>query len=159
MKSWQEFRQAEPLLQRIERRFTQLQEFENKHKEELENDSSQFSADDIFTAKKALLESIKAEAENLPGKVYYWLYPFYEGNFLQLVAALGSCGVMDKQKDDPESRSAFYRFFRTVPMKERLMLGQKLEQPELTEQAIRIQRKIQAKRAAVRTHINKHHSN
>ena len=38
MKSWQEFRQVEPLLQRIERRFTKLQELENKHKEELENE-------------------------------------------------------------------------------------------------------------------------
>ena len=159
MKSWQEFRQVEPLLRRIERRFTQLQSFEKKYKEGLEEDSPHFSEEDILTAKNALLESIKSEAESLPGKVYYWLFPFYEGNFLQLVAALGSCGVMDKQKDDPESRSAFYKFFRTVPMKERLLLGQKLKQPELTEQAIRIQKKIQARRTAVRSHMNKHHSN
>jgi len=159
MKSWQEFRTIEPLLQRIEKRFTQLQSFEKKYTAELDDEDSPFSEEDILTAKKALLESIRAEAERLPGKVYYWLFPFYEGNFLQLVAALGSCGVMDKQKDDPESRSAFYKFFRTVPMKERLLLGQKLKHPELTEQAIRIQKKIQAKKNAVRSHINKHHAN
>lgn len=159
MKSWQEFREIEPQLQRIEKRFTQLQSFEKKYIADLEEDSPHFSEEDIQTAKKALLESIRVEAQRLPGKVYYWLFPFYEGNFLQLVAALGSCGVMDKQKDDPESRSAFYTFFRTVPMAERLLLGKKLKHPELTEQAIKIQKKIQAKRNAVRTHINKHHAN
>ena len=158
MKSWKEFREAEPVLKRIERRFSQLQRFEKKY-QALGFPDEEFSEQDLQDAKAALLESIKADAMHVKGKVYYWLYPFYTGNFLQLVAALGSCGMMEKQKDDPQSRNAFYAFFKTVPLQERLELGKRLNHPELTEQATKIQKKIQAKKDALKKHMNQHHAN
>ena len=158
MKNWKQYQQAEPILLRIEHRFSRLQSFERRYPAN-QTHLHGFSPDDITHAKEALLESIRSEAATLPGKVYYWLYPFYEGNFLQLVAALGSCGMMDKQTDDPESRNAFYQFFRTVPLNIRLGLGKKLNHPELTEQALRIQAKINAKKALVKSHLDKNFSN
>ncbi|MEL6589873.1 MAG: hypothetical protein AAFQ68_07335, partial [Bacteroidota bacterium] len=82
-----------------------------------------------------------------------------KGNFLTLVAALGSVGAMDKQKDDDESRAAFYHFFRSVPMEERLLLGERLDHPELTAQAMRIQSKIQARKDKVTDFVNKNFAN
>lgn len=158
MRNWQEFQQAEPILRRIEERFQKLKRFEARYPAS-EVDTHGFNEEDILLAKEALLESIKSDASNIPGKVYYWLYPFYPGNFLHLVAALGSCGAMEKQKDDENSRNAFYQFFKTVPIDERLQLGERLNQPELTEQAKRIQAKIQAKKSSVQSYMDQNHAN
>ncbi|MEO0468126.1 MAG: hypothetical protein AAF206_00795 [Bacteroidota bacterium] len=158
MNSWQEFQTSEPVLLEIERRFDRLQNFERRYAPDQEAVHG-FSVADIATAREAMLESIRSEAEAIPGKVYYWLYPFYSGNFLRLVAALGMCGAMDRQKDDEESRQAFYRFFKTVPMDERMQLGERLNHPELTEQAKKIQKKLTAKRKAVKNFMDLNHGN
>lgn len=150
------FQQAEPLLLSIEERYNRLVEFEKAHDRTLH---SHITKDQLNQARESLLESIRGEMDKVEGKIYYWLYPFYSGDFLQLVAALGSAGAMEKQKDDEESRNAFYRFFKTVPLQERLGLGKKLNNPELTEQAERIQSKIQAKKKNIRHFLNKHHAN
>ena len=76
-----------------------------------------------------------------------------------MVAALGTCSAMDQQRDDPESREAFYQFFRSVPLNTRLGLGAKLNQPELTQKALKIQSQIQAKRTQVKTHMDDHFAN
>ena len=158
MKNWQEFQQAEPILLRIESRFQKLKRFESRYPAS-EANLHGFDEEDIILAKEALLESIKSDVASIPGKVYYWLYPFYGGNFLHLVAALGACGAMEKQRDDERSRNAFYQFFKTVPIDERLQLGERLNQPELTEQAKRIQARIQAKRKTVQDFMDKNHAN
>lgn len=158
MKNWKQYQEAEPILLRIEQRFSRLQNFERRYPAN-QTHLHGFSEEDLEHAKEALLESIRSDAAILPGKVFYWLYPFYSGNFLQLVAALGSSGMMDKQKDDPETRNAFYQFFKTVPLDIRLGLGEKLNQPELTQQARRIQAKIQAKKSLVKSHLDKNFSN
>ncbi|MEM7370913.1 MAG: hypothetical protein AAF587_20025 [Bacteroidota bacterium] len=158
MKNWKQYQQAEPILLRIEQRFSRLQSFQKRYPAD-QTHLHGFSPEDISHAKEALLESIRTDALLLPGKVYYWLYPFYSGNFLQLVAALGRSGMMDKQKDNPESRNAFYQFFKTVPLDIRLGLGQKLNHPELTQQALRIQAKIKAKKALVKSHLDENFSN
>lgn len=158
MKNWQEFQLAEPILKRIERRFTKLQNFERRYKS-VNAEVHGFSQNDLDETKEIILESIRDEAAMIPGKVYYWLYPFYSGNFLQLVAALGHCGMMERQKDDAESRNAFYQFFKTVPIDERLQLGERLNHPELTDQAIKIQKKIKARKDALRSHLNEHFAN
>lgn len=156
MKNWQQYQLAEPILLEIESRFDRLQKFEEKY---LQSQNMGYQSEEVESAKEALLESIKSEASQLPGKVYYWLYPFYKGNFLRLVAALGACGVMEKQKDDEISRNAFYQFFKTVPFDERLQLGERLNNPELTEQAQKIRTKITAKRNAVEDFLNSNHAN
>ncbi len=156
MKNWQQYQLAEPILLEIENRFDRLQKFEEKY---LNSQAHGYQSDEAETARAAILESIKAEAQSLPGKVYYWLYPFYKGNFLKLVAALGACGAMEKQKDDEASRAAFYSFFKTVPFDERLQLGERLNNPELTEQAHRIKNKIIAKRSAVKDFLNSNYGN
>ncbi|MEZ4775785.1 MAG: hypothetical protein R3D00_21575 [Bacteroidia bacterium] len=158
MKTWKEFKLAEPTLQRIERRFAKLQVFERSYYK-LNPESSCIGPEDMKETREVILDSIRAEAETVEGKIYYWLYPFYSGNFLQLVAALGNCGMMETQKDDAESRNAFYNFFRTVPIEERLQLGERLNHPELTQQSIRIQEKIQARKESLQTHINRYHAN
>ncbi|MEL7535004.1 MAG: hypothetical protein AAFN10_27120 [Bacteroidota bacterium] len=158
MKNWQQYQQAEPILQEIEGRFERLQKFESRYPESMAEELG-LTPEDIRAAREALFESLKAEASLIDGKVYYWLYPFYKGNFLTLVAALGSVGAMDRQKDDDESRSAFYRFFRSVPMEERLLLGERLDHPELTEQAQKIQTKIQNRRQKVESFVNKNFAN
>ncbi|WNJ19963.1 hypothetical protein [Pontibacter sp. G13] len=158
MRNWEEFRKAEPTLQRIEERYAKLLRFEQKYPQGQAHVHG-FTSEDLMEARNAMLSSIKVEARSLNGKIYYWLYPFYRGNFLKLVAALGSCGLMDKQKDDPESRNAFYKFFKTVPMEEKLHLGKRLNQPELTEKAMAIQQKIQQKKRAVKDHMDKYHGN
>lgn len=158
MKNWKQYQQAEPILLRIEQRFARLQSFQQRYPAD-QTHIHGFSPEDITHAIEALLESMRSEALILPGKVYYWLYPFYSGNFLQLVAALGRCGMMDKQTDNEETRNAFYQFFKTVPLDIRLGLGKKLNHPELTEQALRIQAKIKAKKALVKSHLDKNFSN
>ena len=157
MKNWQEFQKAEPILLEIESRFERLQKFESRYLSSQEEHG--YQSRDVEAARDAIMESIRAEAAHINGKVYYWLYPFYRGNFLKLVAALGACGLMEKQKDDEISRTAFYSFFRTVPFEERLQLGERLNQPELTEQAHRIRNKIKAKRSAVQDFLNQNHAN
>lgn len=158
MKNWQQFQEAEPVLLEIEGRFDRLQKFETRYPESKAAELG-LTPEDIRSAKSALVESLKAEASLVKGKIYYWLYPFYKGNFLTLVAALGSVGAMDKQKDDEESRAAFYRFFRSVPMEERLLLGERLDHPELTAQAMRIQSKIQARKDKVTNFVNENFAN
>lgn len=158
MKNWQQYQLAEPILQEIEGRFERLQKFESRYPESMAEELG-LTPEDIRSARAALFESLKAEASLINGKVYYWLYPFYKGNFLTLVAALGSIGAMDKQKDDDESRAAFYRFFRSVPMEERLLLGERLDHPELTAQAKRIQTKIHNRRKNVESFVNKNFAN
>ncbi|MDX2249453.1 MAG: hypothetical protein SF052_21900 [Bacteroidia bacterium] len=158
MKTWKQFKLEEPKLLRIEQRFTKLQNFERKC-QQLSSGAGLLDIEDIKETREVILESIRAEAGTIQGKIYYWLYPFYAGNFLQLVAALGHCGLMEKQKDDAESRNAFYGFFRTVPVEERLQLGARLNHPELTQQSIQIQQKIQAKKDALKSHLNSHHAN
>ncbi|MFK7921116.1 MAG: hypothetical protein AB8H47_04125 [Bacteroidia bacterium] len=158
MKNWQQYQKAESILQEIEGRFERLQKFESRYPESMAAELG-LTPEDIQAARAALFESLKAEASLIDGKVYYWLYPFYKGNFLTLVAALGSIGAMDRQKDDDESRAAFYRFFRSVPMEERLLLGERLDHPELTEQAKRIQTKIQTRRKKVESFVNDNFAN
>lgn len=158
MYSWSEFQQVLPLLQRIEARFARLRRFEEKYPENLTHIHG-FTVEDIQHAKAALLASLKADAKAVPLKLYYWLYPFYSGDFMCLVAAMGTAGEMEKQKDDDQSREAFYKFFRSVPMEERLQLGARLNNPELTQQAARIQAKIKAKRSEVKGHMDIFHAN
>lgn len=158
MKNWQQYQTAEPILQEIEGRFERLQKFESRYPESMAEELG-LTPEDIQAARAALFESLKAEASLIDGKVYYWLYPFYKGDFLTLVAALGSIGAMDRQKDDDDSRAAFYRFFRSVPMEERLLLGERLDHPELTEQAKRIQTKIQTRRKKVESFVNDNFAN
>jgi hypothetical protein len=158
MRNWQEYLLAEPLLRDLEQRYAKLKRFERQFTPETSHEHG-FSAADLAHAKSAMMESIRVDATRIPGKVYYWLFPFYPGNFLQLVAALGSCDAMDQQRDDPESRETFYQFFRSVPLDIRLGLGTKLNQPELTQQAISIQNKIHAKRTQVKEHLDDHFAN
>ena len=158
MYSWSEFQQVVPLLQRIEARFARLRRFEAKYPVNATHIHG-FTEADIQHAREALLASLKADAQAVSIKMYYWLYPFYPGDFMCLVAAMGAVGVMEKQKDDEASRKAFYNFFRTVPMEERLQLGARLNNPELTEQAAAIQAKIKSKRSAVKNHMDSFHAN
>ncbi|MEO0899176.1 MAG: hypothetical protein AAFY71_22380 [Bacteroidota bacterium] len=143
---------------RIESTYQRLEQFVNRYPAS-ESHIHGLSEEDIQDAKEVILEEIRMDAASIPGRIYYWLYPFYEGNFLKLVAALGACNMMDTQKDDPETQTAFFRFFKTVPMQERLKLGEKLNQPELTEKAIRIQEKIKARKAHIKIRLDKFHSN
>ncbi|MEO1450447.1 MAG: hypothetical protein AAFV07_13030 [Bacteroidota bacterium] len=158
MYSWSEFQQVVPLLQRIEARFARLRRFEAKYPPNAGHIHG-FTEEDIQHAKEALMTSLQADAEAVSIKMYYWLYPFYPGDFMCLVAAMGAAGAMEKQQDDPASRKAFYNFFRTVPMEERLQLGARLNNPELSEQAARIQAKIKAKRSEVKGHMDTFHAN
>ncbi|MEM7658285.1 MAG: hypothetical protein AAF399_19320 [Bacteroidota bacterium] len=158
MKNWQQYKESEALLLQIEARFSRLKRFEARTTEE-NQELHGFTSDDIEIASQALKESINADISRLPGKVYYWIFPFYPGNFLQLVAALGSANAMDRQRNDPQSRQAFYQFFRTVPMEIRLGLGEKLNHPELSAQAKVIQKKIHAKKNKVKSYMDDHFGN
>lgn len=158
MYSWSEFQQVVPLLQRIEARFSRLKRFEDKYPVNATHLHG-FTEEDIRHAREALLASLKSDAEAVGIKMYYWLYPFYPGDFMRLVAAMGAVGEMEKQTDNAASRKAFYHFFRTVPMEERLQLGARLKNPELTEQAAQIQAKIKAKRTEVKGHFDSFHAN
>lgn len=158
MRNWEEFKTVHPLLLRIESTYQRLEQFVN-HYPASESHIHGLSSEDIQDAKEVILEEIRMDAASIPGRIYYWLYPFYEGNFLKLVAALGACNMMESQKDDVHTQKAFYRFFRTVPMAERLKLGDRLNQPELTEKAMRIQEKIKARKAQIKIRLDKLHSN
>ncbi|GAB4417633.1 MAG: hypothetical protein OHK0039_28260 [Bacteroidia bacterium] len=143
MKDWFAFRRAMPLLQRIEQHYAALQ-----------------ALDPSDLASRAVLgDQLLADAHALPGQVYYWMYPFYEGDFLRLVAALGYCGAMQPQQDDPASRLAFYALFRTVPMDVRLRLGECLQHPGLIAQADAIRDKIDLRRETLKSHLDKHFAN
>lgn len=158
MKDWNQFISAEPILFTIEARYSRLQELEQAARQH----GYGADADLIFDwtdARNILLEGIRREAERLPGKIYYWLYPFYRGDFLQLVAALGACGAMEQQRDDDESRLAFYEFFRSVPLEERLELGQRLGAPHLAREAADIQQKIQQRKTGIKLIIDQHFGN
>lgn len=144
-------------MQEIERRFTQLKTLENRL--QIVHGEENLTEKDADVVISTVMLSIVEDAAPLSGKVYYWLYPFYEGNFLQLVAALGASGVMEKQKDTQASRLAFYKFFRTVPIAVRLKLGERLNQPELAKEAAAIQAKITKRKMDVQTYMKKYHSN
>lgn len=158
MKNWEQFQLAHPTLLKIEKYYSQLVKFLKEYSPS-ESHFHGLTTDDIIDTRAAILQAMAEEANGINGKVYYWLYPFYEGNFLQLVAALGACNYMEKQKDDDESRRAFYRFFRTVPIEERLKLGDRLEEPELTDQAFRLQEKIKARKAQIKFKLDTMNSN
>lgn len=158
MKNWEEFQLAHPTLQKIERSYSQLVEFLKDYTPS-ESHIHGLTMDDILDTRAAILAAMADEARSISGKVYYWLYPFYEGNFLALVAALGACNYMEKQKDDEESKRAFYHFFRTVPVEERLKLGDRLGDPQLTDEAFQIQKKIKARKTQIKHKLDKLHSN
>ena len=158
MNSWQEFQSVLPLLQRIEARYAHLQRLEESF-EPTEVEALGFHTADLDLARQALLASIRSEGDGLSGKVFYWLYPFYPGQFLRLVAALGSCGLMEKQQDDAASRDRFMRFFQTVPLQERLALGERLNHPGLIALADRIQRKVEDRRSRIKAEIDTHFAN
>lgn len=158
MNSWQDFVAAEPILQQIEDRFARLQAFEQTFETYGLNEFG-LSDMDLRDTREMILERIRVDACQIPGKVYYWLYPFYKGDFLRLVAALGASGAMEKQKDDDESRQAFYRFFRSIPIQERLQLGKRLNHPRLAQEAEVIQQKISDRRSTVKQLLDTQFSN
>lgn len=157
MNTWQEFQAIHPLLLRIEERYTRLLNFESKFEDP--PTGFEFSEEDLDAVRSAVYDSIRYDAQELTDKMYYWLYPFYDGNFLRLVAALGACGIMHKQQDNQASRMAFYKFFRSVPLEERLKLGEKLNQPDLAEQAARIEAKLTKRKSMLKAYMEKYHSN
>ncbi|MCI4668758.1 MAG: hypothetical protein MRZ79_11530 [Bacteroidia bacterium] len=158
MKNWEEFQSIHPTLQRIENTYIQLVEFLQEYSPS-ESHIHGLTEEDIVETRASILEVMAKDANKITGRIYYWLYPFYEGNFLKLVAALGACNSMEKQEDDDESRKAFYRFFRTVPVEERLKIGDRLNDPGLTQQAIKIQDKIKTRKAQIKIKLDKFHSN
>jgi hypothetical protein len=158
MKNWNQFIASEPILFTIEARYGRLQELEQAARQQGYSASSDLIFD-WSDARNILLEGIRREAERLPGKVYYWLYPFYRGDFLQLVAALGACGAMDQQRDDEESRLAFYEFFRSVPLEDRLELGQRLGAPRLARESAEIQQKIEERKTGIKQIIDQNFGN
>ncbi|RMG73596.1 MAG: hypothetical protein D6722_03535 [Bacteroidetes bacterium] len=158
MNSWQEYQEVLPLLQQIEERYTLILRLEEKFQLS-EAAELGFSGADLQAARQALLASIRMDGGALSGKIFYWLYPFYPGQFLRLVAALGSCGLMDKQQDDAASRQRFMRFFRTVPLQERLSLGKRLNHPGLIAQADKIQEKLDDRRDELKTYLDRYYAN
>ena len=159
MKNWKQYQQAEPILLRIEQRFARLQSFERRYPANQTHLHGFFLLRTSPTPERHWSKVSKAKQHPFLAKYITGCTHFTVAISYRLVAALGSSGMMDRQKDDPESRNAFYQFFRTVPLNIRLGLGQKLNHPELTEQALRIQAKIKAKKALVKSHLDKNFSN
>ncbi len=158
MKNWNEFQSAHPKLQKIEETYLSLHRFLKAYPLSKQEVHGLDEADLKYT-REAVLEEMKKLAKELPGRVYYWLFPFYKGDFMKLVSALGACGAMGKQRDDPESRRTFYRFFRTVPVEERLKIGERLNQPELTAQSKEIQDKIKVRKTKIKLQLDQLHAN
>ncbi|MDX1905796.1 MAG: hypothetical protein SF053_02090 [Bacteroidia bacterium] len=154
MQTWQDYLTYEPILLRIESLYTRLLQLEEAW---LGRDTA---ATELLSETRILLqEAIRTEAARIPGKLYYWMYPFYSGDFLRLVAALGCAGAMERQEDTADSRAAFYSFFKTVPLQTRLKLGQRLNHPELTARAQQIEDKLRERRDTIKQTLDAMYAN
>lgn len=121
MNNWKEFVEAEPLLLRVEENFQRYQRILRMQRLLPPGDAHEVQAG-IDAARQAMVRRIRRDMQQVGGKVSHWMYPYYEGDFMVLVAALGYCGLMDQQRDDRESRRAFAAFYQSVPPEVHAML-------------------------------------
>ena len=158
MYSWQDFRTAEPLLIQVEQTYAQLLRFEETH----DHDSYQvhgFENQDVTQVSESVLTMIREELGRLPGKVYYWLLPFYSGNFHVLTQALERAGTRYEAKDTRKSRQVFYRFFLSLPEEQRLRLGTHIKSPELIKRSEEIRTEISRQKSKLKDLLDRRHAN
>jgi len=158
MHSWQDFRTAEPLLIQVEQTYAQLLRFEETH----DVDSYQvhgFENQDVKQVSESVITMIREELRHLPGQIYYWLLPFYSGNFHILTQALDRAGITYGGKDTRKSRQVFYRFFLSLPTEQRERLGTHIKSPELIKRSERIRGEIDRQKANLKKMLDKRHAN
>jgi hypothetical protein len=158
MNSWQEYQRAEPLLRQIEETYAQLERFEQSHPPE-GSDHHGVTAQHLRALRQSVLKSIAADVRLLPGRVYYWLYPFYRGDFARLSRVLSLLGGIENRHDHPGARQTFYRFFRSLPREARKSLDAHLNDPELSRRSEAIQSRIDAMRSNVKARLDQEASN
>jgi hypothetical protein len=158
MNSWQDYERAEPLLRQIEETYAQLEYFEQTHPSD-EAARHGVTVQHLRAVRQSVLRSIAEEVRRLPGRVYYWLYPFYRGDFARLSRVLTLLGGMENRRDHPDARRAFYRFFRSLPPEARRHLDSQLNDPELSRRSQAIQTRIQQMRNEVKSKLDRDAAN
>lgn len=158
MNSWQAYQRTEPLLRQIEETYAQLEHFEQMHPPEL---SARHGVTErhLQAVRQSVLTRLATDAAHLPDKVYYWLYPFYRGDFARLSRVLALLGYFEPRRDQPAARKAFFHFFRSLPPEARARLDAQLNDPELHRQSAAIQQRITAMKSALKSQLDQDAAN
>ncbi len=158
MYTWNQYKSAESALIHIEETYAQLELFEKYYHPD-NQEWHGLDQDDIEDVISQTEVALKSEISSLPGPVYYWLMPFYPGNFLTLIKAIKKLGKIDPELKTRKSAQSFYRFFMSLPYAEKVILGLNLESTELINRSNEVLQKIETRKQDLTDSINRHHSN
>ena len=158
MISWDQFSTLQPRLTRIEEAYAQLELFE-KHYRTDDASHHGLTPEDIREVKQETMMALKAEISALPGRVYYWLLPFYKGDFLVLLRAFKALSTYDPEAHTTEAKRAFYQFFLSLPFPERIILGIQLDSVDLVNRTTDLLERIESKKQEFKEQLNQNYSN
>ena len=141
MHSWSDFQHTLPLLRRIEQCYLSLKSSQARQ-----------TADPAQAANiQSLREELKALVEELGQDLSYWHFPFYEGNFVHLAAAIASTGRPNPMDARPEDNLRFRQFIRSISSHELALIPEGFSSPSSKTRSMRLLRSLAEQRAALAT--------
>ncbi len=158
MTTWAQYQTLIPTLTRIEEAYAQLEVFERYYRQE-DSESHGLTRADIADVKRETIMALRREILGLPAKVYYWLLPFYPGDFLVLLRAIKAMGGYDPEEKSFNAKRDFYQFFLSLPFAERVILGLELGSTDLVQRTSSLLEKIEDKKEEITKQLNQHHGN
>lgn len=158
MQSWEQFKSLEPKLIQIEEAFAQYEAFEAYYTSDNFH-SHGLTPLDLEEVRRETLDALRTEIRRLPARVYYWLLPFYSGNFLTLLRAIERLADYDPEARGEVAKRSFLHFFTTLPFAERVVMGINLNSTELIYRTHDVLGKIEEKKQSVAQRIDQLHSN
>lgn len=151
MYSWSSFQESLPQLQAIESTYqayrTQLDLMELY--EGMFPDRVEDAKAEAIRLKHFLLDLV----DMLDEEVEFWHYPFYQGDFVELMRGLALGGkptTMEKKRD---TRARFRTFIQSLPPKEAHELPGQVS-PELRSRARELMRVLSAQQKHIHAHIS-----
>lgn len=158
MNSWQDYQVAEPILREAELTYAQFERFQQTYPSNKVHEHG-IDARRMQKVRQSVLSNIAAEVNRLPGKVYYWLCPFYPGDFALLTRALIEVGHVEVRRSHPSARRAFYQFFRSLPPGAKDRLGREINDPELLQRSQAIQTQINSLKSSLKQRLDRDAAN
>ncbi len=121
MYSWLSFQKALPTLQMIESAWQEYLAAQSMHTLcegilEEEAESSQQQSEEQLTR-------IQQLSEDLPGEVFFWHYPFYQGDFLELMEALSTSSKPVQRETTQLVRDRFRTFMKSIPETDKINMS------------------------------------
>ncbi len=149
MHNWSDFQRSLPLLRRIEQCYLLLKSSQARQAavsfQAGGNEQSHASAVSL------LRHELEALVQQLDFDLSYWHFPFYEGNFVQLAAAIESTGRPNPMEARPEDRLRFRQFVRSMSNHELTLLPDSFSSPSSKTKSMRLLRSLAQQRATLAT--------